>query len=70
MVKIPCFLNSNENYLGSKSCSTPVRLFFSPSFLPLVTQLTANVQIVAAIYSLLNDYLISEGKCLLSFLNP
>jgi hypothetical protein len=33
-------------------------------------QLTANVQIVAGIISLLNDYLISQGKPPLGFLNP
>jgi hypothetical protein len=36
----------------------------------LSTQLTANVQIVAGIISLLNDYLISQGKPPLGFLNP
>ncbi len=33
-------------------------------------QLTADVQIVAAVISLLNDYLISQGKKPLGFLNP
>ncbi len=33
------------------------------------TQLTANVQTVAGIISLLNDYLISNGKAPLGFLN-
>ena len=47
----------------SVSSSHPVR----PS---LSTQLTANVQIAAGIISLLNDYLISEGKAPLGFLNP
>jgi tripeptidyl-peptidase-1 len=36
----------------------------------LSTQLTAKVQIVAGIISLLNDYLISQGKRPLGFLNP
>jgi hypothetical protein len=47
----------------SSSSLNPVR----PS---LSTQLTANVQIVAGIISLLNDYQISQGKPPLGFLNP
>jgi len=36
----------------------------------LSIQLTANVQIVAGVISLLNDYLLSKGKKPLGFLNP
>lgn len=49
------------------SCSTPVRLS-----LPLTPrpQLTSKLQAVAGIISLLNDFLISNGKPPLGFLNP
>ena len=35
-----------------------------------VSQLIANAKIVAGIFSLLNDYLLSQGKAPLGFLNP
>ena len=65
-------------YLGSKlysvsgtCCSTPMRLLPFPSALrpPLITQLTANVQFVAEIVSLLNNFRTSTGRSLLGFLN-
>jgi hypothetical protein len=37
---------------------------------PRLGKLTANVQIVAGIVSLLNDYLLSTGRAPLGFLNP
>jgi hypothetical protein len=43
---------------------------YYPARPSLRTQLTANVQIVAGIISLLNDYLLSQGKPPLGFLNP
>ena len=49
------------------------RLYVSPSYLGCIVyliRLTTNVQIVATIISLLNDYLISQGKVTLGFLNP
>ena len=48
-------------------------VFPPPSALPLSsssTQLTTNVQTVAGIISLLNDYLLSIGERQLDFLNP
>ncbi|KAH8979432.1 subtilisin-like protein [Lactarius akahatsu] len=61
--------------VSGTSCSTPVRLkhiacrptLLRPS--PSI-QLIASVQTVAGIISLLNDFLISEGKSPLGFLNP
>ena len=50
------------------SCSTPVHLSLLP---PLCfIRLTANVQTVAGIISLLNDYLIWQGRGPLGWLNP
>jgi len=50
------------------SCATPVQIFLLP---PLcVVQLIANVQTVAGIISLLNDYRLSKGKGPLGWLNP
>ncbi len=50
------------------------RASFPPPSTPchpsLNTQLTANVQTVADIISLLNDYQLSNGKSPLGFLNP
>ena len=64
-------------YASGTSCSTPVRLFhlsapvFSlSSILGLGIQLTVNVQTVAGIITLLNDYRLSIGKRPLGFLNP
>jgi tripeptidyl-peptidase I len=37
---------------------------------PLSSQLTANVQVVAGIISLLNDWMLSNGLQPLGFLNP
>jgi hypothetical protein len=55
--------------LGSRQSLPP-----SPTYCPvrpsLNTQLTSNVQIVAGVISLLNDYQISQGKPPLGFLNP
>jgi len=61
--------------LSGTSGSVPVRLFLLllPSYLgrlSLNTQLTANLQVVAGIISLLNDWLISRGQPPLGLLNP
>ncbi|KAI9454448.1 subtilisin-like protein [Lactarius psammicola] len=48
-------LNSGPRHVSGTSCAAP---------------LTTNVQTVAGIISLLNDFLISEGKKPLGFLNP
>ncbi len=61
--------------VSGTSCSGPVRLFILPAPYTLrrpssATQLTANVQTVAGIISLLNDYRISNGRPPLGFLNP
>jgi hypothetical protein len=69
-IHIPYFLDGEEYFLDGTSCATPVRLSStlrrpSPSI-----QLIASLQTVAGIISLLNDFLISEGKDPLGFLNP
>ena len=61
------FLSGKIIHQDGTSCSAPVRLSL-PS-LSLI-QLTANVQTVAGVISLLNDYQISRGEAALSFLNP
>ncbi|KAH9164686.1 subtilisin-like protein [Lactarius sanguifluus] len=68
-------LHTSPSHVSGTSCATPVRprpisrrsTLFRPS---PSTQLTASVQTVAGIISMLNDYLISEGKDPLGFLNP
>jgi len=61
-------------YLCSlEGCGFPDISAQAEGFLPppaSSTQLTANAQIVSAIISLLNDYLISKGEPALGFLNP
>ncbi|KAH9175626.1 subtilisin-like protein [Lactarius sanguifluus] len=60
-------VQNNMGYVVSgTSCAAPVRL---PSF-GSSTQPTNNVQVVAGIISLLNDYLLSVGRSPLGFLNP
>ncbi len=63
-------VEDNQNlFVSGTSCSVPVRF---PSSLRSAssTQLTANVQTVAGIISLLNDYRLSRGRKPLGFLNP
>jgi tripeptidyl-peptidase-1 len=70
-------LNAKTYAMSGVSCSAPVRLFLLRVPAPNVlrrssssTQLMANVQTVAGIVSLLNDYLLSTGRAPLGFLNP
>jgi tripeptidyl-peptidase-1 len=70
-------INNNVVHRGmaSTGCAASVcpSLLSAPSALRRLpfssTQLTANLQVVAAIVSLLNDFRISEGKPELGFLN-
>ncbi|KAH9175112.1 subtilisin-like protein [Lactarius sanguifluus] len=55
------------HFTSGTSGSAPVRLSLLPAS---STHLAANVQTVAGIISLLNDYLISKGSNPLGFLNP
>jgi hypothetical protein len=59
---------------GALAARRPSVSSLSPPYDPvrpsLSTHLTANVQIVAGIISLLNDYQLSQGKPPLGFLNP
>jgi tripeptidyl-peptidase-1 len=68
------FFNGQNVGAGFKRLGGRQSLPPSPPYCPvrpsLSTQLTANVQIVAGIISLLNDYQISQGKPPLGFLNP
>ncbi|KAH8982268.1 subtilisin-like protein [Lactarius akahatsu] len=60
-------VQKNKGYVVSgTSCAAPVRLPSSGSS----AQPTNNVQVVAGIISLLNDYLLSIGRSPLGFLNP
>jgi tripeptidyl-peptidase I len=53
------------------SCSAPVRLSIpSASSILLITRLVVNVQTVAGVISLLNDYRLSKGKRPFGWLNP
>ena len=63
--------NGNRDVVSGTGCSTTVRhsLFSFCRRPSSSTQLTANVQIVAGIISLLNDYRISHGEPALGFLN-
>ncbi|KAH9017787.1 subtilisin-like protein [Lactarius deliciosus] len=68
-------IHSAGAHVSGTSCSTPVRLKHiacRPTLLRTSSsiQLIASVQTVAGIISLLNDFLISEGKSPLGFLNP
>ncbi|KAI9450049.1 subtilisin-like protein [Lactarius psammicola] len=75
-LEFPILLNGAEVFMRDTSGATPVHLTSlsdsPPSFLhpSLNTQLTVNVQVVAGIISLLNDYRISQGKFPLGVLNP
>ena len=60
-------VDGNTFPIGGTSCSAPVHLSL---LLLCVVQLTANVQTVAGIISLLNDYLLASGKKPLGWLNP
>ncbi|KAH9068478.1 subtilisin-like protein [Lactarius deliciosus] len=63
-------IEGNEAFVADgTSCAVPVRL---PTSLRSAssTQLITHVQTVAAIISLLNDYLLSMGRSPLGFLNP
>jgi hypothetical protein len=73
------YLNINNTSIITRYLSRPARaagyqcVFPPPSALPCSssnTELTANVQTVAGIISLLNDYLLSKGSAPLGFLNP
>src|SRR6266702_7044851 len=61
-------LDNHVLRVGGTSCSVPVHICLLPPF--CVVQLTANVQTVAGIISLLNDYLLASGKKPLGWLNP
>jgi tripeptidyl-peptidase-1 len=68
-------LNNNVRSTGGTLCalSVCISLLPAPSTLRRLfsdTQLTANVQTVAGIVSLMNDFLISKRKAPLGFLNP
>ncbi|KAI9436569.1 hypothetical protein H4582DRAFT_1816323 [Lactarius indigo] len=58
--------------MDGTSCAAPVRFPSSlyPAHSSSSTELTTNVQTVAGIISLLNDFLISTNKPPLGFLNP
>ncbi|KAH9058271.1 subtilisin-like protein [Lactarius vividus] len=60
------------DFADGTSCSVPVRLSLShlsaSSFFE--SQLAANLQVVAGIISLLNDYQLSKNRPVLGFLNP
>ena len=66
-------LNCRGNLIDSTSCATHVHLtpFLIPSLCcpSLVTWLISHEQTMAALFSLLNDYLISNQRPLLSWLN-
>ena len=68
------FVNGNFEPLEGTSCSTPVCLSLLPlssrDCPSLSTKLTTNVQVVAGIISLLNDFQLSQGRDPLGFLNP
>ncbi|KAH9161629.1 subtilisin-like protein [Lactarius sanguifluus] len=74
-LKCVIVVHSAPTRVSGTSCSTPVRLkhiAFRPTLLrpsPSI-QLIASVQTVAGIITLLNDFLISEGRDPLGFLNP
>ena len=62
-------------YMNGTLCSVSVRLFLFPATSPLPrlfssTQLTAVIQTVASIVSLVNGYHIFRSKPTLGFLNP
>ena len=70
-------LNSDDPHhvATGTSCATIVRLYPSPSFprsaLPILgNRLNSDVQTAAAVITLLNDFLISDGQHPLGFLNP
>ena len=80
MVLLPRDLDDTKTYhqANGTSCATIVRLY---DFYPLLhssalhrpfssTRLNSDVQTAAATISWINDYLISEGKSPLGFLNP
>jgi tripeptidyl-peptidase-1 len=69
--KFRFILNGDNYFMSGTSCSTPVRV---PAPYALCrpsssTRLMANVQTVAGIVALLNDYLLSTDRAPLGFLN-
>ena len=69
------FFDRRAESMNGTSCSTPVRFLLLGVFFNLhsptsSTFLTANPQAAAAIISLLNDYLISNDRPPLGWLNP
>ena len=69
------FLYGMGDVSRGTACAVAVCLYLLPAPSALhrpfpFTQLTANVQIAAGVVSLLNDFLISEGRKPLGFLNP
>ncbi len=71
-IDFPISLYGNEEVVSGTSGATPVSLPL-PFYLgrpSLSSRLTANLQIVAAIISLLNDYVLSKGQPALGLLNP
>jgi tripeptidyl-peptidase-1 len=64
-------LNGETRTMWGTSCSAPVRLSIPfPSSILLSTQLIVDVQTVAGVISLLNDYRLSSGKRPFGWLNP
>jgi len=65
------FIVDNVGFVGDgTSCAVPVCFFPSSLRSASSTQLITNVQTVAGIISLLNDYRLSRGRDPLGFLNP
>ena len=68
-------INGETYYLEGTACAVSVRYSLFPTASALrrpvsSTQLTANVQTMAGMVSLLNDFLLSQNKHELGFLNP
>ncbi|KAH9054644.1 subtilisin-like protein [Lactarius vividus] len=63
------FLRNADAVVDGTSCSTPVCLSLFHPLCVVHSQLTVNAQTVAGVVSLLNDYLITNGRPPLGFLN-
>ncbi|KAH8995578.1 subtilisin-like protein [Lactarius hatsudake] len=68
-LKFITFLKKVGIIVAGTSCSTPVCLSLLHPFCIVHSQLTINAQTVAGTVSLLNDYLITNGRPPLGFLN-
>lgn len=67
----PTVFDSNVEILDGTGCSASVGIFSLLTGRPFWSiRLTADLQAVAGIISLLNDYQISRGRAPLGFLNP